>query len=272
MDLQASRLDIESIRAGLRGSIGRHLLYFPETGSTNAELLASRPGAPVHGAVVITDYQTAGRGRLQRVWLAPPCSSLLFSVALAWPEDLPVAQSVMLAALAVADALESQVRLKTQLKWPNDVLVDGKKICGILGESSPRGYVVLGIGLNVNFDPSGTPGLPDTATSVECAAGGRVAREPLFLAVAGALEMWYRGVTRNRDGVFRAWCSRLALIGKDVSVHDSTGWWDGTAICLNPDGGLRVRARGGQERLVYAADVSLRAKPGTLQAGKRPLQ
>src|SRR5947209_7272454 len=115
-------LDMDAIRTRITGDVGSRLLYFPEIGSTNAELLRLPHGQMTHGLIAITDYQSAGRGRMERTWVAPRASSLLFSVALDWPADIPVAQSVMLAALAVGDALQAVAGLASQLKWPNDVL------------------------------------------------------------------------------------------------------------------------------------------------------
>jgi BirA family biotin operon repressor/biotin-[acetyl-CoA-carboxylase] ligase len=261
MDELHRPLDPETIRHGIRGEIGSKLLYRAETGSTNADMLALAEHELRHGTIILTDHQSAGRGRLRRIWVAPPCTSLLLSVALDWPADLPVAQSIMLAALSVQDAIRCEAQLFTQLKWPNDVLFEEGKLCGILGETT-RGrhgpMVVLGIGLNVNFDPALVPGIPASATSLQYAAGRPLAREQLFLGLVDALEMWYGGLTGSPGAVYSTWASRLEVSGRRVSVHDSTGKWDGTAISAEPDGGLRIRVAGGQERLVYAADVSLR--------------
>jgi BirA family biotin operon repressor/biotin-[acetyl-CoA-carboxylase] ligase len=236
-------------------------VYFPETGSTNAELLRLAPDRLTHGMIAITDHQTAGRGRMARTWSAPPASSLLFSVALRWPHDVPLPQSVMLASLAVADTLGAHLGLVTEVKWPNDALVNGRKICGILGESAVTRegrMVVLGIGLNVNFDPADVPEIPSGATSLARVLGRPIVREDVFLALIENLDMWYRGLTRDRGAVFAAWSLRLDLSDKPVSVHDSGGSWNGTAVTVRPDGGLVVREENGRERLVYAADVSLR--------------
>jgi BirA family biotin operon repressor/biotin-[acetyl-CoA-carboxylase] ligase len=257
-------LDIDCVRRGVRGSIGRQLIYVSETGSTNADMLSLPPQQKTHGTIFVTDFQTCGRGRLNRVWTAPPGSSLLLSVLLDWPGDVPLTQSVMLAALSVQDAIRAQTGLRPTLKWPNDVLLRGKKVCGILGESarSPdQSKVVLGIGVNVNVDPAQVPGLPDSATSVAMAFGAPVPRESVLLALVDAMEMWYRCLTGRPTAVFATWSSRLELAGKPVTIRDMTGDWDATALSVQPDGGLLVRTRDGQEELVFAADVSLRYPP-----------
>jgi BirA family transcriptional regulator, biotin operon repressor / biotin---[acetyl-CoA-carboxylase] ligase len=257
-------LNFKAIDNRVTGKIGRRIQYFPELDSTSAFLLNRGISAADHGEVVIAEFQTAGRGRMNRVWAAPRYSSLLLSVVLSWPQGVPLAQSVMLAALAVTDTVRESLTLAPTLKWPNDVLLDGRKVCGILGESTggEPTTVVLGIGLNVNFDPATVPGVPADATSLATALGRPIAREPLLVSLVNYLEMWYCDLTRNQDAVFAAWSSLLDLPGRRVSVRDPVGSWEGEAVAVQPDGGLRVRQNGGQERLVYAADVSLRGHTG----------
>lgn len=178
----------DSVVPRLRGRFGRPYRFLESCASTQREF---RPD-DAEGAVVATDHQTAGRGRLGRVWEDTPRTSLLFSVLLqpAVPaERLP--ELSVLAAEAVADALRDLTRLPATVKGPNDVLVEGRKVAGILGEAS-EGRVVVGIGVNVHQTAAELP--PETrlpATSVALETGGEVDRGELLAAVLERLERRY---------------------------------------------------------------------------------
>lgn len=172
------------------GRLWRDVTVRAETGSTNSDLLAAaRAGAP-EGTVLAAEVQTAGRGRLDRRWICPPRAALSFSVLLR-PDGVPaVARGwiPLLAGVAVAAGLRAQAGLDARLKWPNDVLVGGAKISGILAEQSGAA-IVLGIGINVTTRREELP-VPH-ATSVVL-AGAVPDREQLLVAVLGELETWYR--------------------------------------------------------------------------------
>src|SRR5262252_4777561 len=172
------------------GRLWRDVTGRAETGSTNSDLLAAaRAGAP-EGTVLAAEVQTAGRGRLDRRWTCPPRAALSFSVLLR-PDGVPaVARGwiPLLAGVAVAAGLRAQAGLDARLKWPNDVLVGGAKIAGILAEQAGDA-VVLGIGINVTTRRDELP-VPN-ATSVVL-AGAAPDREQLLVAVLGELETWYR--------------------------------------------------------------------------------
>ena len=172
------------------GRLWRDVTVRAETGSTNSDLLAAaRAGAP-EGTVLAAEVQTAGRGRLDRRWICPPRAALSFSVLLR-PDGVPaVARGwiPLLAGVAVAAGLRAQAGLDARLKWPNDVLVGGAKIAGILAEQAGDA-IVLGIGINVTTRRDELP-VPH-ATSVVL-AGAAPDREQLLVAVLGELETWYR--------------------------------------------------------------------------------
>lgn len=172
------------------GRLWRDVTVRAETGSTNSDLLAAaRDGAP-EGTVLAAEVQTAGRGRLDRRWICPPRAALSFSVLLR-PDGVPaVARGwiPLLAGVAVAAGLRAQAGLDARLKWPNDVLVGGAKIAGILAEQAGDA-IVLGIGINVTTRRDELP-VPH-ATSVVL-AGAAPDREQLLVAVLGELETWYR--------------------------------------------------------------------------------
>lgn len=172
----------------LRGRLGRPYLYLRECESTQRLLPDDAP----EGAVAVTDHQTGGRGRLGRSWLAPPGTSLLFSVLLVPPvppERLP--ELSLVAGRAVADAIAAATGLAPTLKFPNDVLLGGRKVCGILAEAS-GGRVVLGIGLNVNQRDDELPAETVTPpTSLRVELGEPVPRARLLVAVLESLERAY---------------------------------------------------------------------------------
>jgi BirA family transcriptional regulator, biotin operon repressor / biotin---[acetyl-CoA-carboxylase] ligase len=172
------------------GRLWRDVTVRAETGSTNTDLLAAaRAGAP-EGTVLAAEVQTAGRGRLDRRWICPPRAALSFSVLLR-PDGLPPAARgwiPLLAGVAVAAGLRAQAGLNARLKWPNDVLVGGAKIAGILAEQAGDA-IVLGTGINVTTRREELP--VRRATSVVL-AGAAPDREQLLVAVLGELETWYR--------------------------------------------------------------------------------
>ncbi|MDP9232233.1 MAG: biotin--[acetyl-CoA-carboxylase] ligase [Actinomycetota bacterium] len=179
----------EAVRPRLRGRFGREYAYVESTPSTQ---LLLGPGAP-EGAVAVADEQTAGRGRLGRRWLAPAGTSLLCSIQLhpqVPPERLPDLTGI--AARACAEAIAAVTGLEPELKFPNDLLVDGRKVAGILAEAR-EGRVVLGVGINVNVPESGLPTEVDRpATSLLVETGREVDRAELLVELLERLERRYK--------------------------------------------------------------------------------
>lgn len=248
-------------------AVGSDLHYFPTVDSTNRVARELGPGHWRIGTVVITDYQEAGRGRQGRSWVAPPCSSVLVSVLLEVPQAAMAADMSMVGALAGSQAIDRVTGLEVEIKWPNDLLVRSRKVAGILAEHSKQGGVeraVLGIGINVNFDPLYYQELPVRSTSLQAELRRPVSREDLLIAFFESLDSWYSRLTRDPDAIFSCWKSRLCTIGRRVHVFDTAGNWNGTALGVRRDGALQVRDGRGDVRSVLAADVSIRAR-GSLQ-------
>jgi BirA family biotin operon repressor/biotin-[acetyl-CoA-carboxylase] ligase len=228
----------------------------PETGSTNADLATrARAGAPA-GFVLATDHQTSGRGRLGRTWTAPRGSSIAMSVLLR--PDRPPADWTwlpLLAGLAVADSLRAVADVPALLKWPNDVLVDGAKVCGILAErvDTPAGPAcVLGLGVNVHLSAGELP-VP-TATSLAVLRPDQVfIRTEITATVLAALALLYHRWEDGRDGELAGrYASRCDTLDRTVHVLRGDGsTTEGRAIDLDAEGRLRVRTRSGVE--VFAA-------------------
>jgi BirA family biotin operon repressor/biotin-[acetyl-CoA-carboxylase] ligase len=257
-------LSADGIRDGLDTDLlGRSLVYWPEVGSTSQEALRlARAGAP-DGTLAITDYQTSGRGRLDRRWEAPPGSSLLLSLVFRPPlVARQLQQLTMICSLAVVDAVEAETGLKLALKWPNDVVVGSAKLGGILTEVELDGdqvdFAVVGIGLNVNLDPEQLPGdllLP--ATSLSQLRGADVPRLPLLCALLRVMETRYLALKAGHVP-HDEWARRLVTLGRLVVVSMGDTALEGMAEGVNADGALLVRRPDGRLETVVAGDVTLR--------------
>ncbi len=242
-------------------SIGRDLRYFPVIDSTNRFLAGLPTGEWSSGTVALADFQESGRGRSGRSWLAPAGTSVMLSVIFQREPAIPPADYTMMFSLAVRDAVESAAALEVGLKWPNDVMISGSKVAGILGESSRqdnRDRVILGVGINVNFRgvPSGL--FPENAAALDLATGHDIAREDVVVGLIRSLNLWYRGLTHRPDDTFGAWAAALDTVGLYVTIRESGTTWNGTALGVQRDGGLLVETSDGNARCVYAADVSVR--------------
>lgn len=261
-----AELSAERVQAGLETVfVGRSLVYLSETGSTNdrAQQLA-REGA-AEGTVVVADHQTAGRGRLGRRWSAPAGTGLLMSLVFR-PALAPhqVQRLTMVCGLAVLDAVESETNLRAALKWPNDVVIGGAKVGGILTEiectSDQVEYAVVGIGLNVNLDPTQLPGdLLVPATSLSHALGRPVARLPLLWALLRAVEVRYLALLAGHSP-HEVWAERLVTLHRPVTAAANGTVLHGIAEGVDANGALQVRLADGRLETVMAGDVTLRGR------------
>jgi BirA family biotin operon repressor/biotin-[acetyl-CoA-carboxylase] ligase len=255
-------LSPELIKEGLHTRfIGRNMIFYPVLTSTmDAAREAAIKGA-TEGTLVIADEQTAGRGRLRRAWLSPT-GCLTFSLIL-YPETRLLPFLVMASALAVADTVEAATAVKPDIKWPNDVLAGGKKISGILIETGicegRSGYAVIGIGLNVNLDPAGCPGISDTATSLSMSAGKYFSRAAVLIELLARLESRYEELVTGAP-VFETWRLRLSTLGKDVKVKTGNEIFEGRAEDVASDGALMLRLKNGLLLKLPAGDVTLNPK------------
>lgn len=239
--------------------LGRALLTRAETSSTNDDVWDALAQGLPDGVTVIADAQSRGRGRLGRVWAHAPGLGLAMSVGLHLGCDRrPQGATALVAGLAVAEGLAS-LGVRVALKWPNDVMLRGRKLAGVLCESRalPRGdAVVIGIGLNVAH---GDDDFPDelrlTAISLH-QAGHEVAGEDLAAAILGALETrWDALQEGDRAEALAAWSAHTDMFGRAVTVRGAQGVIEGVARGLDPDGGLIVRLESGVETVVVAGEV-----------------
>jgi len=247
---------------------------FEELESTNITAKTLANAGAKHGTAIIAKRQTCGRGRLGKAWFSGEGLGLYCSLIVR-PHLLVenYAKITLVAGLAVGDFIESSIGRKIALKWPNDVLVAGKKICGILTESSPLGvsgfsYAVIGVGINVNHGSLDFPAdLRDASTSLFLETGKRV--DPVTL-VSGIREQILGNIKRLEENEFSAllsqWKSRDYLYGRDIKCVGVDGKIiSGVAMGPDAQGILHVLGEDGLEREVLSGDLSLAS--GTNKAG-----
>ena len=257
-------MDSDQLRAALDGLPLGGLRYFEQLGSTNEEAARWAAGSAPDLALVVADEQTAGRGRQGRRWYTPPGAALAFSLVLQ-PAGEPgnaVPLLTALGALGASDALR-ELGLPAQIKWPNDILVRGRKLAGVLVEASWQGdelrAAILGIGINVA--PRSVPDDAQTmfpATCIETELGSAVHRWQLLRSVLEAVLRWRPRV--GEPGFIAAWDERLAFRGEWVRVSgaEAPPVEQGQVIGLNPDGTLQLRARSGELLALQVGDIHLR--------------
>jgi BirA family transcriptional regulator, biotin operon repressor / biotin---[acetyl-CoA-carboxylase] ligase len=255
----------ETILAALETAfVGRALEQYAAIGSTNTRAVAwARADAP-DGALVIAEEQTAGRGRLGRRWHAPPGSALLLSVVLR-PALAPAQaqRATMLCSSAAVAAIRATTGLAAQVKWPNDLVIEGRKAGGVLTELGLAGgelaFVVVGIGLNVNLDPAGIPEALAPPTSLRAELSRPVPRLPLLCALLQGIEARYLALREGWSPV-EEWRGHLATLGQPVQVGTPDQVIAGVAEDVDADGALLVRTPEGALHTVLVGDVTLRGE------------
>ncbi len=241
--------------------VGRNLRYYATTVSTqDAAREEAERGAP-DGTAVLAEEQTAGRGRLGRSWVSPAGKNLYLTLVMRPPARRLRVLSIV-SPLAIAEALEVAAGLSSRIKWPNDVVVGGRKIAGILIGTDLVGdavkHALVGMGLNVNFDVETQPEIADIATSVRRELGRDASREELLAALLNAFEARYAEALEG-DVPFRAWRSRLETLGRRVQATLGDRVEEGTAEDVDAEGNLLIRRDDGSLATVEAGDVTLRA-------------
>ncbi len=239
--------------------VGQRVIYYPSLTSTmEIARQEARQGAE-EGTVIIADEQTAGRGRLKRAWLSPR-GNIALSVILR-PHMAHLHSLVMLASLAVVHSIEAVTGLKPRIKWPNDVLIAGKKVCGILIESHVQrkrvDYAIMGIGINVNLRPGDFPDISPTATSLSGELGRDIPRLSLVRHLLVEIERLYLALSAGQS-IYGEWQDRLVTLGKRVRVTSADTTQEGTAESVAEDGSLRLRRPDGSLVKILTGDVTLR--------------
>lgn len=249
---------------------GQKLYYYDETGSTNidAKRLAE-DGAP-HGTTVVADRQNQGRGRRGRTWQSPAGSAIYMSIALK-PDFAPDKASMLtlVMALSVAEAVTDLTGLAASIKWPNDIVVNKKKVCGILTEMSAEldyiHHVVIGVGINVNNSLEDfSEEVQKTATSLKLESGAAVSRAAMVERVLFYFEKNYDMFVIKEDlsNLQEKYQKHLVNLNAEVKVLDPKGEYTGIARGINPTGELLVEKENGEIVSVYAGEVSVRGLYG----------
>ena len=242
--------------------MNRHIYHHRLIDSTNDEAKRLIEKGEPHGTLIIADEQTAGRGRSGRTWVTPPMSAIAMSLILrpTAPDHLHLTQISLLGGLAVLEGIKRAIKLTPQLKWPNDVLINGSKVAGVLAESLFVGdrleAVIVGMGVNVNAAPPPDLKLEYPATCLADALGHQVDREVLINAIIESFDGRYSQLG-TRD-LTEAWSAHLAMKGQGVQVVGITETMSGTLEGVTSEGALLIRLATGEIKTILAGDVHLR--------------
>jgi len=253
------------VQQGIRTEVvGKRIEYYKVIDSTNsvAKDLAFR-GVP-DGTAVVSEHQTKGRGRLNRSWLAPPGKNILFSIIF-YPEIRTslVFRLTMLASIAAVRAIKKVCNIDAKIKWPNDLYVNEKKVCGVLTEFSADHdnvhYTVVGIGLNVNFDISKNREIKNIATSLMEACGKKVSRLSLFKTLLEELDLLYLSFIKTKgEELEKEWNKCSMVIDRKVRIISGTEEKCGVAKGINSEGHLILLNEKGEDEEIVCGDLSLR--------------
>lgn len=255
-------MDLQNIRQSLNTKWwGKELLFIPSAASTNIDAaVLGHEGVPT-GFTILADTQTAGRGRFGRSWFSPPGENLYFSTVIsATKKNFEISLVTLVAAVGVHDGLRRLFpSLKIDIKWPNDLHVERKKIAGILTEFHPlnpqQSYLVLGIGLNVNSH-SFPKELTQRASSLSLLNEKRVLqREQIFVGLCQSLEEWYeRWINEGFDSIRSYWATNSNMLGEQVKLSDPEGRL-GAVRGLSNTGGLLVELQNGSIEEIKSGEV-----------------
>jgi len=261
----------EAIKSGLQTTcFGQEIHYYHEVSSTNTVAkTAAAAGAP-EGTVIIAETQQAGKGRLGRAWYSPADSGIWLSIILRprlEPRDAP--QLTFLTAVAAVRAIKEVAGCTVQIKWPNDLLIAGRKLAGIFTEMSSElgliNYLVIGIGINVNLATAALPAdLKETATSLQRETGQKQDRARLVQQLLLEMEHLYHELqTEGFARIREEWLSYTQLIGRWVKVTSLKGELEGKVVDISADGALILALADGTRQTIVAGDVSLRGRDRT---------
>ncbi len=251
-------------RLGKTKVIGRDIQVFEQTTSTNDVIEKLARDGVREGVVVFAESQTRGRGRLGRKWLSPARKGLWFSILLR-PNLRPqeTTQLTVASAVALRRAVASETKLQPEIKWPNDILLRDKKVCGILTEMSAEldkiRYIILGIGIDVNLNANEFPAeLKRTATSLKIETGETLSRAGLAAAILKELDQVYAEIGAGKfSAVADEWEEHCATIGKNVTAQIGDRKIRGTAESLDDAGALLLRTEHGRLEPIFGGDVTV---------------
>ena len=242
--------------------MGKSVSFYEETDSTNTRAKQAAQEGAEHGALFVADKQTAGRGRRGRDWSSPAGTNIYFTLLLK-PEFAPDKASML--TLVMAHAVQRAVEryLPCGIKWPNDIVVNGRKVCGILTEMSVASgsieYVVIGVGINVGRQTF-APELVDKAASLEQECGYPLSRTELLADIMEQFEAVYESflLTLDLSAIKADYNAHLVSLNREVRVLEPQGEYSGIARGITDMGELLVERGDGSVETVYAGEVSVR--------------
>ena len=265
MDLNTDTLTPLEIKNGLNTSyIGQEIVYYEKTVSTNIIAAEYAAGGSPEGTLVIAEEQTGGKGRMGRNWLSPAFKNILMSII--FRPDLKASEVfnlTVLSSVAVVRGIKKVTGINTLIKWPNDIYIHKKKACGILTEINGGDkiikFAVVGIGLNVNFNPSLIPEISEIATSVSDEKGEEVSRVKLLQSILEFIEEYYDLLKQGKGEQIREeWESYSLVIGKNVSIISFDKTLEGRVESFSEDGSLILVDKKGKRKKILTGDVSLK--------------
>jgi BirA family biotin operon repressor/biotin-[acetyl-CoA-carboxylase] ligase len=252
-------IDLQKVQEQLVSStVGQRIIYLDTVPSTMdvAHLYGKEPNS--NGLVVLAEEQTAGRGRFSRSWVSPKYQNLYASVLLQSTEPTLKYMSIA-TSLAVSKALEKVTSLHPQVKWPNDLTINGKKIGGILVEqvysAGEQSYGIIGIGLNINMDPADYSEIAESATSIRAESGRIFSRELILTAILESLDIEYQRVQVGFSPI-KEWKDRLVTLNKKITVRDSYRVHTGEAVDVDDNGNLVMRLDDDSYITLHSGDVT----------------
>lgn len=242
--------------------IGRNYIYKASIRSTN-DMAKDIAGNVQNGTVIIAEEQTSGRGRLGRTWISPKGCGIWMSIILKpnlKPQD--AVKLTQVAAVSVVSSIIEVANMDAGIKWPNDIIINGKKVCGILTEMNSEidkiNYVVIGIGLNANCSEF-PDDLKDKATSLYLERGAKIDRKLLTAGILNHFEKYYNKYLEEGFGFIRTLCiEKSVTIGKQIRVVSTDGELTGQAVDIDSDGNLIVKTPIGENTVIISGDVSVR--------------
>ena len=265
IDSKQSLLNIEKVKEYAKCKwMAKEVVFFEETGSTNVEAAKLATQGGKHGTLVIADKQNSGKGRRGRNWFTPGNTSIAVSFLLKPQLEAEYASMLTLVqAMAVAATIEEVCCHKAWIKWPNDILINEKKVCGILTEMNLEGSdiasIIIGTGINVNQEIFPEE-IADIATSLKKEVGAEQCREKLLGVLCCKFEYYYEQFMTSKDlsGIMKEYNARLISAGRSVRVLDPQSEYVGEALGINSQGELLVKKEDGNIVNVYAGEVSVR--------------
>jgi len=246
--------------------LGKDIQYYKEVISTNNQAKLAAQQDADEGTIIVSESQTSGRGRLARGWYSPAEKGIWFSVILRphfLPQEAP--KCTLMAAVAIAKAIETITELQVGIKWPNDILYNKQKLVGILTEMNAEmdciNYIIIGMGVNVNIQKDEFPvELQQIATSLAILKGEKISRVKLLNEILFQIETLYNiAQTEGFVKILEEWKKYSVTLGKTVDVIGINDTFAGVAMDIDADGALLVKTKAGLKR-VLAGDVSIRAK------------